>query len=170
MIISKGTDVHINGHYCLFTQLVDEALPFFQITESGYWTWVGGTTNIVENQWYHLAGSYNGSVMKVYVNGVLEGEQSRNDPRTSTTGNLQIGALRMSGEEYWTNGTVDEVKIYNRALSQQEIQMAMQPTIGGVVIPVDKFGLLTPYIGLAASVVGASVASAIYAKHRKEKQ
>jgi hypothetical protein len=168
MIISKGTDVHINGHYCLFTQLVNEVLPYFQITESSYWTWVGGTTNIVENQWYHLAGSYNGSVMKVYVNGVLEGEQSRNDPRTSNAGNLQIGALRMLGEEYWTNGTIDEVKIYNRALDQQEIQMAMQLTVGGVVIPIDKFGLLAPYIGLTSAVAVGAVIATVAVKRKKE--
>jgi len=47
------------------------------------------------------------------------------------------------------------------------------PTVGGVWVPVDKFGLLAPYIGLASTILVATVATAIYVKHvkrRKEKQ
>lgn len=43
--------------------------------------------------------------------------------------------------------------------------------VGGVQIPVDKFGLLTPYIGLALTIIAATAATAIYAKrvkYRKE--
>lgn len=46
-------------------------------------------------------------------------------------------------------------------------------SVGGVRIPVDKFGLLAPYIGLASTIIVATVATNIYAKHvkrRKEKQ
>ena len=45
--------------------------------------------------------------------------------------------------------------------------------VGGVIVSVDKFGLLAPYTGLASTIVVATVATAIYAKrvkHRKEKQ
>jgi len=45
--------------------------------------------------------------------------------------------------------------------------------VGGVWVPVDKFGLLAPYIGLASTILVATVATAIYVKrvkHRKEKQ
>lgn len=45
--------------------------------------------------------------------------------------------------------------------------------VGGVWVPVDKLGLLAPYIGLAATIIVATVATAIYAKRvkrRKEKQ
>lgn len=44
--------------------------------------------------------------------------------------------------------------------------------VGGIWVPVDKFGLLAPYIGLASTIVAATVATAIYAKrvkHRKNK-
>ena len=45
--------------------------------------------------------------------------------------------------------------------------------VGGVVVPVDKFGLLAPYIGLASTILAATVATTVYVKHvkrRKEKQ
>lgn len=46
-------------------------------------------------------------------------------------------------------------------------------TVGGIVLPVDKLGLLAPYIGLASTIAVATVAAAIYVKRvkrRKEKQ
>ena len=47
------------------------------------------------------------------------------------------------------------------------------PPVGGIRVPVDKFGLLAPYIGLTSTIVVATVATAIYVKRvkrRKEKQ
>jgi uncharacterized MnhB-related membrane protein len=45
--------------------------------------------------------------------------------------------------------------------------------VGGIVLPVDKFALLAPYIGLTSTIVVASVVSVVYVKRvkrRKEKQ
>jgi len=53
------------------------------------------------------------------------------------------------------------------------LQCPKDAAVGGVVVPVDKSGLLAPYIGLASTILVATVASAIYVKrvkHRKEKQ
>jgi hypothetical protein len=43
-------------------------------------------------------------------------------------------------------------------------------TVGGIVVSLDKFGLLAPYIGLASTIAIASVASVICVKRRKKKQ
>jgi hypothetical protein len=42
--------------------------------------------------------------------------------------------------------------------------------VGGIVVPVDKFGLLAPYIGLASTILVATVATAVYIKHVKRKK
>ena len=42
--------------------------------------------------------------------------------------------------------------------------------IGGAVVPIDKLGLLAPYIGLASTVLITAAASVIYVKHRKKNQ
>jgi hypothetical protein len=47
------------------------------------------------------------------------------------------------------------------------------PWVGGIVLSIDKFGLLAPYIGLASTTMAATVAVVIYVKHverRKERQ
>jgi hypothetical protein len=44
-------------------------------------------------------------------------------------------------------------------------------SVGGLVVPVDKLGLLAPYIGLASTIlVGAAVATTIYVRRKKEKR
>jgi len=54
------------------------------------------------------------------------------------------------------------------------VRSAYDPwTVGGIVVPVDKFGLLAPYFGLASTMIAALAASTIYVKrfkHGKEKQ
>jgi len=52
-------------------------------------------------------------------------------------------------------------------------EMLAAPSVGGIVVPADKFVLLAPYIGLASTMLVATVATAIYAtrvKRRKEKR
>ena len=71
--------------------------------------------------WYHLALTYNGSVMTGYINGVPDGSS------LSVSGTINWDAayntLIGSGQgSSFMNGTIDEVRIYNRSLSLQEIQ------------------------------------------------
>jgi hypothetical protein len=64
--------------------------------------------------------------------------------------------------------------------SESELSAPSNPIwvpVGGIAVPidisVDKFGLLAPYIGLASTILVATVATAVYVKrvkHRKEKQ
>jgi len=44
------------------------------------------------------------------------------------------------------------------------------PPVGGIVVPVDKFVLLAPYIALASTILAATAATAIYVKRRNKKQ
>ena len=73
--------------------------------------------------WYHLVGTYDGVTgsLKLYVNGVQEGSANPGFPLDYGTRPVFIGTTA----EYWDGkfgGTVDEVSIYNRALSTNEIQ------------------------------------------------
>ncbi len=125
MIVAKGTNDRQNGHFGLHQYYQghspsNPAIFHFYLRENNRWYTVDGTTHIVLGEWYHVAGTYDGSALKIYVNGVLEDEEIINVTRTHNIGNLQIGALRMPSFEYWTDGIIDEVEIYNRALTAQE--------------------------------------------------
>jgi hypothetical protein len=73
------------------------------------------------NTWYHVVGSWDGSMMRIYVNG----EQKKSaGPFTGSldtgTGNKYLGRYVSAGCEF--NGLIDEVRVWNRALSPEEIR------------------------------------------------
>jgi hypothetical protein len=80
------------------------------------------------NTWTHLAATYDGAVLRLYVNGTLAGSLSRAGSIDASAGPLRIGGNSLWGE--WFNGRIDEVRVYNRALSQGEIQTDMNTPVG----------------------------------------
>jgi hypothetical protein len=86
-----------------------------------------GTAQIAVNTWTHLAATYDGT-LRLYVNGVLASSKVVTGPITTST-----GALRFGGNGIWTEwfqGLIDEVRVYNRALSAGEIQTDMTTPVG----------------------------------------
>lgn len=84
------------------------------------------------NTWYHVASVYNTSTqtLSTYVNGVLNnGTLVGSVPSSQLNANVNANIGRRSGG-YYFNGLIDEVRIYNRALSQAEIQSDMNTPIG----------------------------------------
>ena len=81
------------------------------------------------NTWSHLAGTYDGATMKFYVNGLLVNSRAQTGTLTPSTGLLSIGGNPVYGENW--RGLIDEVRIYNRALSQAEIHTDMNVPIVG---------------------------------------
>ena len=75
------------------------------------------------NTWTHLAVTYNGSTLTLYRNGVAVANSNVSATLSPTTLNLQIGGSQFG--EYF-KGLIDEVRIYNRALTATEIQATYQ--------------------------------------------
>ncbi|MGI8686135.1 MAG: LamG-like jellyroll fold domain-containing protein, partial [Acidimicrobiales bacterium] len=113
---------------------------------------VAGTAAVPANAWTHLAATYNGSVLSFYTNGVLvASEVVSGNILTSTT------ALRVGGNAAWGeffNGLIDEVRVYNRALSTAEVANDMNTSIG-VLTPDTQAP--TAATGLTASIGSGSV-------------
>jgi hypothetical protein len=82
------------------------------------------TYTIKTGKWYHIAGTYDGSMVKLYVNGKLEDQFPGSIALNDSDRPLYIGRWRAGDPAYWA-GIIDEVKIYNRALTQEEIQADM---------------------------------------------
>lgn len=73
---------------------------------------------VESNVWYHLAGTYDGKTLKFYINGVLKGTRQVTAPIDDDKLPLRIGSDD-SGKYF--NGAMDEVCIWDRALSEAEI-------------------------------------------------
>ncbi len=96
------------------------------------WANIDGTKKIqvpkiIETeQWYHFAITYDGSSLKLYQNGELADSIPVTGSLSTTNNDLYFG--RYSGKTgYELNGTLDEIKIYNYALTSEEIQQEYEP-------------------------------------------
>jgi len=72
------------------------------------------------NQWSHLAVVFNGSQAQFYVNGALVSSKSLNVNLTARGGQMRLGADADTQQFY--KGILDNVRIYNRALTSSEVQ------------------------------------------------
>ena len=73
------------------------------------------------NAWNHLVLTYDGVAMKFYINGVLQGTETVGQLRLSGNGALVLGQ-RADGHGGVTSALYDQVRVWNRALTQQEVQ------------------------------------------------
>jgi len=82
-------------------------------------------TALSVGQWYHVVGTYDGSNVKMYINGVLEKTSAKSGSISySSVCALTIGHRSSCvGYDAYTSGTIDDVRIYNRALSAQEVAL-----------------------------------------------
>jgi len=89
---------------------------------------VQGTATLPINTWSHVAMTYDGVTLRFYINGQLVASRAQTGSLAATTGVLSIG-----GNSIWTNetfaGRIDEIRIYNRVLTQQELQTDMNTPI-----------------------------------------
>jgi uncharacterized repeat protein (TIGR01451 family) len=89
------------------------------------------TSTFPAGQWYHVAATYDGSDFKLYVNGALEGTMPLAktivyDPAIPWTIGSTASHIRTVGYPRTFNGVIDEVEIFNRALTAQEVQAIHQ--------------------------------------------
>ena len=94
---------------------------------SGNWKGVRGISGgviIQTNTWYHFAFTYDGAALKTYVNGQLDRFALVTGSIDSTIKPLDIGRCGpedSSGEGWYTNGIIDEVRIWNTALTEDPL-------------------------------------------------
>jgi len=81
----------------------------------------GSSIPIPLNEWFHYAVTYNGDSIKFYINGVLSSKVKQTGTIIPNDQRLEIGRDAYGPIE-WLKGWMDELRIYNRALSAAEIQ------------------------------------------------
>ena len=87
-----------------------------------------GTAQLPLNAWTHLATTYDGATLRLYVNGTQVASKPQTGRIPASTGPLRIGGNAIWSE--WFRGLIDEVRVYSRALSAGEIQADMATPVG----------------------------------------
>ena len=89
--------------------------------------WWNGSATIDDGEWHHIACTYDGAMAYIYVDGAVDGEQAK----TGAFGgdgaySFHIGNNAQHDGSRQLGGTVDDVQLYNRALSLAEVQKIMK--------------------------------------------
>ena len=82
-----------------------------------------GVVTLPTNAWSYLAATYDGATLRLYVNGTFAASQAKTGAITSSTNALTIGSDPFYGQYF--SGLIDNVRIYNSALTQTQIQTDM---------------------------------------------
>ena len=83
--------------------------------------------------WSHLATTYDGATLRLYVNGTQVASKPATGAITTTSAPLRIGGNAVWSE--WFSGQIDDLRIYNRALTAAELQTDMNTPVGGTPPP-----------------------------------
>ncbi len=96
-------------------------LTFHYIDDGGSLHWIGGSSIIDDSDvWHHYAVSRSGTVFSIFQDGTLIETESDNGALSSSNpAALTIGSAEGGG---WHSGLIDDVRIYNRALSSNEVE------------------------------------------------
>ena len=106
---------------CLVTDLVSPPLGRF-ITQP-----LGSQTIISDGQWHHVGFVWEGAYRSLYVDGVeVAKDATAQNPLKSATGGLYIGAGKNLEAGTFFSGLIDDVRIYNVALSAEKIEALAQ--------------------------------------------
>jgi len=85
--------------------------------------WVAGLfgqKEVTDEEWHHIAATYDQEMMRLYIDGVPDGEQARNTTPDNNDAPLTIGAVFESGGSALT-GALDDVGLFNVALEEEDI-------------------------------------------------
>jgi glucose/arabinose dehydrogenase/PKD repeat protein len=107
--------------------------PNGEVFTSAGWSESQGAAQLALNQWTHVAVTYDGAALRYFVNGVQAGTRAVTGAILVSANPLRIGGNLVWGEYY--DGIIDELRIYNRALTAAEIQTDMNTAVGGGPLP-----------------------------------
>ena len=120
-ILMKGIDDQSSGDY--YMGLNDTGSFYGQYGDNQFQSnGVSSPDNVIQlNNWYKLAYTYDGNAGKLYMNDTLVGKVKKAATFTPNTDYLRIGTTGRGDFPYWFNGVIDEIRIYNIALSPSQI-------------------------------------------------
>ena len=92
----------------------------WNIADGSSRSYVNSSTSLSLNTWYHIACTYDGAKLRIYINGVEDNSASTSLTPNYSSANLRIGSW--SGNNYNLKGFLNDVRVYNHCLSAKEVK------------------------------------------------
>lgn len=112
-------------------QLADGILECRLITTDGFHQYVAPAFSILPETWQHVAWVYNGSSVTLYLDGVLHGSTPATGLITTSSKPFTIGKTLLGGFNFVFGGRADEVSLWSKALSAEDLQEMMANELVG---------------------------------------
>ena len=137
-VIYKGND-----NYYLEGTSANASLPGAGMIAGGSYAHAYGTDPLPANSWSYLTETYDGSTLRLYVNGMQVASTAHTGSIATSTNPLQIGGDSLYGQYF--AGLIDEVRVYNVALTAAQIQTDQATPVNpsGDTTPPTQPGTLT---------------------------
>jgi hypothetical protein len=106
-----------------------EGKPCFEVPATAWSHHLKASVPLPTNRWAHLAGTFDGRVMRMFVDGEERGSMDRPGPAKSNQFHLCLGNYEVKHPAHFT-GLLDEVKLYNRAVTAEEVRVHFRRLAG----------------------------------------
>jgi len=166
-LISKSTGLLAADHYWMVSTINSTALRF-RLKAGGATTTLATTTGkIGPGKWYHVAVTYDGANMRIYKDGVEVASTAKTGtPDVNASVGAAIGNQPAGAGSAPFDGLIDDVRIYNRALTPVEISaMAGNPQITlwyGDHQDFGQLGVPQRWVNILGTVTGAERVDSLY--------
>jgi hypothetical protein len=117
-IVKKGTGASSGWITPGWSFRLRDDIPAFALRkkdDTGYWDLYTGSP-VIDGEWHHIVGTFDTTSIRKYVDGTQTQTASTGQPYLVSNGDCNIGKITNL-----FNGSISDVRIYNRALSEKEI-------------------------------------------------
>lgn len=113
---------------------LDQKFSVAMTTVGNPMTYLADDTDFELGTWYHVAATYDGNVLQLYVDGILVASSTAQSGNISypTNGWLTLGRYKDDNEDDGHTGALDDVLILKRALTETEIQILVNDVVSGI--------------------------------------
>ena len=144
-VITKETVTPAGWGYALELSSVSPYKPFFRLDNNNTSGTAGSgrldaATPYTPGQWTHLAATYDGTTMKIYVNGALSGTQTRPSSLLGNSLPVAVGAQSLGETGRFYSGAIDDARIYAYALNATEIAALLRHPLNVAIVGAGTVG------------------------------
>ena len=124
-VVNKYSATNDKGYALLIDTYYSKDRVGFYLGNGSSTTLLRSSSDIVIGTWYHIAATYDGSTMKVYIDGEEDNSTSHITGISTFNNHLFIGGSNT--DSLYFDGIIDEVRIYDSNMTQEQIAELMVP-------------------------------------------